>query len=408
MTTDMHRIFKLKNPIQNYAWGSRTAIAELCGQPTPSDQPQAEMWMGAHPKAPSQLMLAGRTATLADLIKDAPEVILGPETAHRFADRMPFLFKVLAAAEPLSLQAHPDKEQARSGFARENRLGIPIDAPHRNYRDDSHKPEIICALTPFWGLNGFRSPDAIAEDLSAYGPRTLASLVARLETHDTARALRDFFTALLEIPDKHKNEVIDEVTASARQKEGRPPAADWVLRLQRAYPGDIGFLAPLFLNLVCLSPGQAMNLAAGQLHAYLEGVGIELMANSDNVLRGGLTPKHVDVGELTRVLRFNPSEPRILAAHTEDARAGIYATDTEEFYLARIDVSAGHDFVAASRRSVEILLVIEGRVTFLVEDAAPDLTIGKGESVLVPACLPGYSIRGDGQLFRASVPLPPA
>ena len=405
MTTEMQRIFKLKNPIQNYAWGSRTAIAELCGQATPADQPQAELWMGAHPKAPSQVMRAGQPTSLPDLIAEAPEAILGPEAAHRFANRMPFLFKVLAAAEPLSLQAHPDKDQARSGFERENRLGIPIDAPHRNYRDDSHKPEIICALTPFWGLNGFRHPAAIAENLTAYGPRTLSSLAARLETHDAGRALREFFTALLELTDKHKHEIIDEVAANARQKEGRPPAAGWVLRLQGAYPGDIGILAPLFLNLVCLSPGQAMSLAAGQLHAYLEGVGIELMANSDNVLRGGLTPKHIDVAELTRVLQFNPSEPRLLVAQPEDAHAGIYATDTEEFSLARIDVSAAHDFAAAPRRSAEILLAVEGRVTFRIEDAQAELSISKGESVLVPACLPGYSIQGEGRLFRASVPL---
>ncbi|MDJ0884536.1 MAG: mannose-6-phosphate isomerase, class I [Desulfobacterales bacterium] len=405
MTMDVHGIFKLKNPIQNYAWGSRTAIANLRGLAIPADQPEAELWMGAHPKAPSRVMLAGQTTSLAELIQSAPEAILGPDAAHRFAGRMPFLFKVLAAAEPLSLQAHPDKDQARSGFERENRLGIPIDAPHRNYRDDSHKPEIICALTPFWGLNGFRSPSAIAEDFSAYGPRTLSSLVARLETKDAARALKDFFIALLGIADTHKHAVIEEVTASARQKEDRSPAADWVLRLQGAYPGDIGILAPLFLNLVCLSPGQAMNLAAGQLHAYLEGVGIELMANSDNVLRGGLTPKHIDVAELTRVLQFSPCEPRILVAQPEDAHARIYATDTEAFSLARIDVSSAHEFVAASRRSIEILLVVEGSVSFRMEDAQSALTIDKGESVLVPACLPGYAIQGDGRIFRASVPL---
>ncbi len=405
MTTDVHGIFKLKNPIQNYAWGSRTTIANLRGLANSADQPEAELWMGAHPKAPSRVMLAEQTISLAELITEAPEAILGPDAAHRFAGRMPFLFKVLAAAEPLSLQAHPDKDQARSGFERENRLGIPIDAPPRNYRDDSHKPEIICALTPFWGLNCFRSPSAIAEDFRAYGPRTLSSLVARLETKDAARALKDFFIALLGIADTHKHAVIEEVTASARQKEDRSPAADWVLRLQGAYPGDIGILAPLFLNLVCLSPGQAMNLAAGQLHAYLEGVGIELMANSDNVLRGGLTPKHIDVAELTRVLQFNPSEPRILVAQPEDAHARIYATDTEAFSLARIDVSSAHEFVAASRRSIEILLVVEGRVSFRMEDAQSALTIDKGESVLVPACLPGYAIQGDGRIFRASVPL---
>ncbi len=403
--TDLHRVFKLDNPIQPYAWGSHRAIAELLGKKSPSDQPQAEMWMGAHPNGSSRVSVAGQRLSLPDLIEDHPEAILGNDTAHRFHRRLPFLFKVLAAAQPLSIQAHPDQDQARSGFERENRLGIPIDAPHRNYRDDSHKPEIICALSPFWGLNGFQPPAVIARHLRSYGPSAFSAIAPRLEASDPARALRDFFTTLLKMSDTHRRQAIDEVVTQAHQQEEAVTAAGWVLRLHSTYPDDIGILAPLFLNLVCLQPGEAMFLAAGQLHAYLEGVGIELMANSDNVLRGGLTPKHIDVTELSRVLRYEAVAPGIITPQRRSASEAIYETDAAEFTLARIDIEDDSGFRAATKRSVEILLVVEGAVTLETTNPRLNCHLDKGESVIVPACLAGYTLQGTGRLFRAAVPL---
>ncbi len=405
---DLCRPFKLKNPIQNYAWGSRTAIAELLGHPAPTNSPEAELWMGAHPKAPSLVKIADEWISLADLIGSHPEAILGPAAVDRFGSRMPFLFKVLAAGAPLSIQAHPDESQAQEGFARENRMDIPLDAPHRNYRDPSHKPEIICALTPFWGLNGFQAPGTIAKNLHDHAPRTLQTMTAQLNAPDADRALQAFFTTLVEMPQKKKDDVIAEVTAAARTQRTPSAAVDWVLRLQDAYPGDIGILAPLFLNLVCLSPGQAMFLAAGQLHAYLEGVGIELMANSDNVLRGGLTPKHIDVPELKRVLRFNAVEPEIIDPQADAATEKVYATDVEEFALAQIELVAESAFVSAVKRGMEILLVVEGELILSTESQKTELALKKGDAVMVPACLDGYSLRGSGRIFRAAVPLPDA
>jgi mannose-6-phosphate isomerase len=343
---------------------------------------------------------------LIRLIEKHPEAVLGVKTASKFNHRLPFLFKVLAADKPLSIQAHPNSDQARDGFERENQLGIPIDAPHRNYRDASHKPEIICALTPFWGLNGFQPIVTMARNLLEYGPHTLAALARQLHPHATAHSLERFFETLLQMHAEQRNAVIDEVTELARQKRDSDPAADWILRLNSDYPGDIGVLAPIFLNLVCLDPGQAMYLEAGQLHAYLDGLGIELMANSDNVLRGGLTPKHIDVPELLRVLKFTAGEPTILIPRRVAAGENIYDTPVDEFGLARLDISGDGDYLSASQRSVEILLVVDGRVTITTNEGAEAYALRQGESVMVPACLAGYRIQGAGQLYRASVPLP--
>ena len=406
MNRDICRLFYLQNAIMNYAWGSRTAIAALQGREAPAENPEAELWMGAHPKAPSAIKMRDQWVSLADLIAAHPEAILGPAAARRFEGRLPFLFKILAADAPLSIQAHPDEDQARLGFARENREGVPLDAPDRNYRDRSHKPEILCALTPFWGLNGFQPPAAIASNLQEYAPQTLATIRRRLNEPDVEHALEAFFSTLLDLPDKLKQDAIVETTAVARTKGTHSAAADWVLRLEKAYPGDIGVLAPLFLNLVCLSPGQAMFLAAGQLHAYLEGVGIELMANSDNVLRGGLTPKHIDVPELMRVLRLNAAAPRIILPQAADKTVSLYAVDVAEFALAQIELAGEQVFFSSAKRGMEILLTVEGAVSIYPGGVKTKFALRKGASVMVPACLAGYSIRGEGKVFRASIPLP--
>lgn len=406
MAMDLEQIFKLDNPIQSYAWGSRSMIASLVGDTVPTDQPQAEMWMGAHPKSPSMVTVNGQRISLADLIDAHPDAVLGVDTARRFNRQMPFLFKVLAAAEPLSIQAHPNREQALTGFERENRSGIALDAPHRNYRDAAHKPEIICALTPFWGLNGFQPITAIENNLRHYGPKTLTAMGAMLKAPDAASGLKAFFEALLRVPDHRRTEVIAEVTEQAARRADDPAAA-WVLRLHAAYPDDIGILAPIYLNLVRLAPGQAMYLAAGQLHAYLEGLGIELMANSDNVLRGGLTPKHVDVDELSRVLHFSAGKPQILSARQVSAVEYVYTTPAEEFALAQLNLSGNADFNAAPARSLELLLIVEGALRLETADGQKQCRLARGESVMIPACLPGYRIRGEGQIFRAAVPSPP-
>jgi len=401
----MRKIGLLKNSIQEYAWGSRTAIPELLGQSVPADKPQAELWMGAHPKAPSQVLADGLWRSLPEVIQESPEETLGQEVAARFSNKLPFLFKVLAAAKPLSIQAHPNKEQAGQGFARENELGVPLDAPHRNYRDDNHKPEIICALTPFWALNGFRGVSEILELLERTQVPILAETVLYLQNRPSQAGLKQFFYHLMSMEGKEQGKIVEEAVGFAEKQVDEDPVWTWVVRLNQEYPGDVGVFAPIFLNLVQLKPQQAMYLPAGELHAYLEGVGIELMANSDNVLRGGLTPKHIDVQELLTILSFTGGELNILRPEKLESGEAVYPTKAAEFVLSVIQGSATAPFRSSRNRSVEIVICTKGeaRVTDLSDGEITLLT--KGTSIIIPAAVDQYSIEGDGVLYKAAVPV---
>ena len=398
-------ILRLDNVIQPYAWGSNTAIADLLDRPNPHRRPQAEMWMGTHPKGPSTVVIDGTGLPLQEVIERAPADVLGGDTARRFDNRLPYLFKVLAADRPLSIQAHPSKTQAQAGFERENQAGKALDAPERNYRDPNHKPEIICALTPFWGLNGFRPAREAAELLGPVCPPALASALGDLKTSGKD-AMRTFFVAMLTLSDDQRQAAFAQIMQRTGPLVDRSPVYRWMHDLARAYPADMGVLSPALLNLVCLEPGQAMYLPAGQLHAYLDGVGIELMANSDNVLRGGLTPKHVDVPELLKVVRFEASGIEIVEGKPVRPAEFSYVCPAEEFALSVICTDAGQPYASPARRSVEILLCTSGQG---VIEAGGHLstTVSKGDSFLVPAAMAPYTINGQVTIYKAAVP-PPA
>lgn len=400
----MNTICKLKNTIQTYAWGSCTAIPELMGKPTPSKTPQAELWMGAHPKAPSRAFYQNRWVPLTELIEHYPREILGESVMNSFGKNLPYLFKVLAADRPLSIQAHPDRIQAKIGFERENRLQIPMDAFNRNYRDDNHKPECICALTPFWALNGFRPALEILEILEAYFPGGFNMEKKILKYGNSRDGLKAFFQHLMTMDEKSKTSLIDNVVALAEKISSPPPMVEWVIRLHQEYPGDIGLLSPLFLNLICLEPGQAMYLPAGELHAYLRGTAIELMANSDNVLRGGLTGKHIDVPELINILTFNSRRINCLTPRAISPSEGVYDSISEEFMLSRIRVDEKIVHESGLNRSVEILLCTEGRALISPLEAFEEISVARGDSVLVPAAVKKYSIKGDAVFYKAFVP----
>jgi mannose-6-phosphate isomerase len=398
----MKQICPMKNIVQDYAWGSHTAIAELLGENPPSGKPQAELWMGAHPKAPSEVLVDGRYRSLADEIAAAPAETLGRRVVAAFGPRLPFLFKVLAAEQPLSIQAHPTLAQAKDGFARENAKGIPLDAPNRNYRDDNHKPEIICALTPFWALNGFRPPDTIAATLREMGLSTIAEEIDALAAQPNQEGLRGFFTAIMTMDRKRQREAVAQAVLFAGKRTDQGDVWNWTLELNERYPGDIGVLSPFLLNLLRLDPGEAMLLRAGRLHAYLDGVGIELMANSDNVLRGGLTPKHVDVPELLGVLSFEETRIKLLRPDEH----GTYPSDAREFRLSVVTSTPERPYRDEGRgeRSIEIMICTEGEAT--VTDITDDsrLPVRRGVSLVVPAAVARYRIDGDATLYRASVP----
>jgi len=391
----------LKNSIQKYAWGSHSAIQQLMDA-EPSKEPWAELWMGAHLKASSKVYVDGQWLFLFDFINRYPEKILGKNTAEKFNNTLPYLFKLLAAEQPLSIQAHPNAAQAKSGFERENKIALDINAPSRNYKDNNHKPECICALTTFTGLKGFRKIASAVKLVKHFCPHSLKDEITLLEKNH----LKEFFQSLMELPDSQKNAVIHEAVQNAKLPSSKGITGKWVLKLFRQYPADIGVIAPLFLNLFSLEPGQALFLPAGELHAYLDGLGIELMANSDNVLRGGLTPKHVDVPELLNVLNFTESDIDVLVPRSLSDCEKQYPVIADEFQLSTINVNDSQTYISPKKRSAEILLCVEGYAhIFFSSDNRESINLQKGNSVLIPAALDSYQLKGSAHFYKAGVPV---
>jgi mannose-6-phosphate isomerase len=411
---------QLDNPVRPYAWGSRTVIAELLGDPVPSPHPQAEMWLGAHPADPSRLVQPdGSRVSLLDVLADEPQRQLGELRRRHWDGTLPYLLKLLAADEPLSLQAHPSLEQARAGFAREQAAGIPVDAGHRNYRDANHKPELICALTEFHALVGFRDPARTVELLRALRVPELAGHAELLAGEPGPDGLRALFTTWITLPQSSLDTLVpalqDGCVRLAGDSTGFRAEARTVLELSERYPGDAGVLAALLLNRVTLQPGEALFLPAGNLHAYLSGAGVELMANSDNVLRGGLTPKHVDVPELLRVLDFGAAPPPVLHGRPDGGWVR-YDTPAAEFLLRRWDgpplpetrLDDPVDHVAVPEGGPRILLCTAGSACVRAGDA--EVKIGRGMSVWLAAADTGVSVHGAAegtQLFLAGDALDP-
>ena len=399
----MRDILFLKNEIQPYPWGSKTAIPQLLGRPNPDDLPQAELWMGAHPKAPSVVQTPEGGVPLDELIERCPDDILGPRVSTVFEHKLPFLFKVLAAAEPLSIQAHPDASMARDGFARETRSGLPLNAPERNYRDPNPKPECVCALTPFWALHGFRPPAQILDHLRMLCPRELKTEIGAFAERCNTEGLRRLFAALLALDPLLRRRTIAAAVSKAEKLNAE--SLDWIPSLARRYPDDIGALAPALMNTLRLDPGQALYLTAGVLHAYLGGTAIELMANSDNVVRGGLTSKHIDIPELFKVVSFDAHEVRLVRTEARIQTETTYVTPAVEFALSAIHLSPGDRHVSGADRNVEILLCIDGKADLLeMGPGGKTLEIPRGKSVLVPAAARAYCLTGSARLYKATVP----
>jgi mannose-6-phosphate isomerase len=402
-------VYELENVLRPYAWGSTTAIARLLGRPA-SGGPEAELWIGAHPDSPSVALSSagGRTAgahaagadgdgrhALDDLIAGDPEHYLGRESVAGFGPRLPFLLKVLAAESPLSLQVHPTLEQAREGFAREEAAGVDRSAAERNYKDDNHKPEMIFALTPFEALCGFRPAaesravfELLAADFELAGlelPPLLPLLLEDLARPDEHAALRAAFERLIA-----GGEDVSEATAAivAALASGAPMAPhqaelSTVVNLNGQYPGDPGVLISLLLNRISLAPGEAVYLPAGNVHAYLNGLGIEVMASSDNVLRGGLTPKFVDVPELLRTIAFEAVGVPMLQAETTLLGQEVFRPPFQEFQLQRVELEPGAEPVPLVQAGAAVLLVVSGSV--LLDSPKGDLQLGRGASAFLPA-----------------------
>jgi phosphomannomutase len=393
-------LFLLEPRVQHYAWGDTRFIPALLGRENEDRLPFAELWMGAHPELPS-----GVGATdLRELIAREPERVLGPAVSEEFGGELPYLFKVLSAATPLSLQAHPNLDQAQAGFLRESEAGIPLDARHRSYKDPRAKPELLAALTDFYAFVGFRPLEEIA-----------AVLEEVPELHRVGRgfepteaSLAGLYQKLMALEQAEVNRILDPILARLKRTTfERDRREFWMVRcgelFSREGRRDRGLLATLLLNLVRLRPGEAVFLEAGVLHAYLEGSAVEIMSSSNNVLRGGLTEKHVDVGELMRTVVFSGKPPVVLRPMRRGEGELVYQTPAKEFELGVLDVERLRPHRSEPAYSAEILFVVDPGAALEVSSQDVRIDLRRGRPLLVTAGT-SYRVSGQGRLFRAAVP----
>lgn len=389
-------LWKLKNIIKNFDWGSIEDIPKYFHINNPDRKPLAEIWMGVHPAGCSiAINPQGEAIELDQLIKNNPLAMLGEQTYQKFAG-LPYLFKILSAKEPLSIQVHPQLTQAQAGFIHENQLGIPLDSPNRNYKDANHKPELIYAITPFLAMNGFRP---IQEILSLFDQLTVPIIkpyLAKLRQNQTAIGLKQFFHTLLTLNKADKQQAIIDLLASIQSSTHRPFTI--IKSMVEKYPDDCGVFAPLILNVIELTPGQAMFLNAQTPHAYLKGTGLEIMANSDNVLRAGLTNKHIDIEELFNNTTFN-SIPltNLLTVPVQKNNKICFPVPVDDFAF-EIIISQSQP-LQQTTQSGEILLCVEGEIVISTE--FDHFTLNVGEAVFVAYSAKWFNYQGKGILARA-------
>jgi len=387
-------MFELNGKVQHYAWGGKEFIPSLLGISNTESRPFAEYWLGVHPLAPSVVKLSDNAHTgLHELIRSEPRRYLGKRLLPHFHD-LPFLLKILDVKGMLSIQVHPSREEAQAGFDRENADGVPRDAPHRNYRDNNHKPEMMLALSDFWLLHGFREERELAAMLEKV--EELSTLLPVFES----KGYRGLYQYVMELPQEGVDILLQPLAARilpayAEGKLSRNDPDFWAARAMITYPDkfDRGIFSIYFFNLLHLEPGEAIFQGAGLPHAYLEGQNVELMSNSDNVLRGGLTPKYVDVPELMKHIRFRAVEPEVMRPEAMGGERK-FVCPVRDFSLTHVEMEGSYDFVTDGP---EILMVING------EGLLGGFSARRGRSYFVPA---GERVfcQGDMALVRAWVP----
>lgn len=395
--------YLLQGVVQHYSWGGYTYIPDLLNLPNPDQTPYAELWLGAHPRGMARVQKLGHAVIPLDaLIQSNPEEILGSTTALDFEQQIPYLLKVLDVAKMLSIQAHPNKAEAEIGFAAENAAGIPLNAFNRNFKDNNHKPEMMAALTDFWLLHGFATPGKIQENL-----QKTSELYPLLPYFDPGN-IRALYTRVMTLPQSEIDTLLDPLAkrllplldAGALAKNEADYWAARALRDFRPLDGtyDRGVISIYLMNVVYLKPGQGIFQDAGVLHAYLEGVNVELMANSDNVFRGGLTDKYVDVDTLIQHLSFQSVVPRVFTGEQVSDTLIQFKTPAPDFELSLIRLASGKKYEAHSTKGAEILLIISGEVLVNGEQA-----FGKGQSLFFPA-ESHYTLSGNAEIYKAGMP----
>ncbi|MBU9817573.1 mannose-6-phosphate isomerase [Rahnella sp. C60] len=384
---------KMHNGVQNYAWGSKDALTKLYGIKDSEGRPMAELWMGAHPKSSSQVENSrGESVSLREQITADLTAQLGAKVARRFGE-LPFLFKVLCADQPLSIQVHPSKSAAEIGYAKENAAGIPLDAAERNYKDPNHKPELVYALTPFQAMNGFRE---LREMVSLLQPVAGAHpLIATFLTSPDVDHLRTLFAGLLSLEGEDKSRALDVLKSVLDEQHGEP--WDTIRSISEFYPDDSGLFSPLLLNVITLQPGEGMFLYAETPHAYLKGVSLEVMANSDNVLRAGLTPKYIDIPELLANLKFNakPASELLTTPVVKGAELN-FPIPVEDFAFSIHSLAAEPQTL--EQDSAAIIFCIEGQSVLLKNNQT--LVLNPGESCFLSATESPVTVSGNGRIAR--------
>ena len=393
----MGEIFSLNNQIQNYAWGSREILGRMRGVPVPTEQPEAEVWVGAHPAAPSRATVDGAESPLNELIVENPSRFLRPD---RTSDWFPFLFKILAIDAPLSIQVHPTPEQAIAGFEDEQARGIAIDAPYRNYKDRYSKPETVIALSPMRVLTGVRPVEQLKTLAAAFGAAWLAE---RAELSP-----KQLLTEIIRLPEETASAAVQHLVDTAPGLLGASndvvaDAAELVRIVDGKYPGDRGLLVAFVMNLVHLAPGESAFTPDGQVHAYVSGTAIELMNPSDNVMRAGLTAKHIDTEELIKVLGEKQDAPVIQRPNPEDGPLGTYAMWDERMSVTRVRIEEGKP-LSYTFKGISAALSVAGKVTIQAKDGngTDEFVLGATETVLHVGEPSVAVLSGSGELYIAS------
>ena len=391
-------LFKLDNVIQHYPWGSKQSISELFDIQNPNAEPQAEIWMGAHPRGCSRVADTGQL--LSEVLSQDSKGMFGEYTEARFGE-LPYLFKVLAAETPLSIQVHPSKKKAQLGFERENKLGISLDASNRNYKDPNHKPELVYALTFYKAMNGFRPIQQIIELFKEAEISSLDIEISALAINPNSEGLKVFFTSVMTLEGERKKLALEQLYSAYERRPktamGRE-ALQYSKGFEQHYVDDIGLFSPLMLNTIELAPGEAMFLHAETPHAYIEGTGLEIMANSDNVLRAGLTPKFIDVPELIDNTCFETTDIegiKLKPIEKEDKLSFPIPVDDFGFDILSVSEEISQQYL----RSAEILFCIGGEVTISTKEHK--LMLSSGESVFISNDAGMYEYQGQGILARA-------
>ncbi len=389
----MKKLYRMQNQIQKYEWGSSDYIANLLQVEKNDDSPWAELWMSAHDKAPSYLPDVDQNLDKA--IAKNPKEFLGDKVASQYNHKLPYLFKILSAKKPLSIQAHPNLEEAQRGFAHENQLGIHLTDFIRNYKDDNHKPELICALTEFHAMCGFRPAKEIIEFITQLNILPFLDNFTEFVEEPNPENWKILFSELLTAPVEKKQQIIEKTVKNFHLLSD-DFIRSWISKLLIEHPNDIGVISPLFLNTFVLQPGQAIFLEAGVLHAYLSGTGVEIMANSDNVLRGGLTSKNIDVNELTNVLKWDMKKADI-QAYDSNQEIINYQVPINEFCLKRINLAGKSTF---NNGNPTMLLVINGEIEVTTADEAQVLK--QGQTLFITSEADIIILSGKGLLYLAS------